>query len=86
MAERYIDPNCSDCKGTGQYVGLWLDVGPCLSCKRPKPETTPEPVSEHRCARAARALTPTSVVEKEEAEVRVNIDLKDTWKKLFQSP
>lgn len=82
MAEQYIDPNCSECKGTGQYVGFWLDVGPCLSCKKPAPET----VSEHRCARAARALTPTSISEKEDAEVRVNVDLKDTWKKLFQRP
>lgn len=79
MKEIKPDPNCEECKGTGTYVGLWLDVGPCRTCMVPKEAPL------HRCARAARAITPTNI-EPEQHEVRLNVGLQESWKKLFQKP
>lgn len=90
MADFKPDPNCKECKGTGVYVGLWLDVGPCRACqathaRRARGEEEEEEAPLHRCARAARAITPTRIPEAQ-PDVQLNVDLKETWKKLFQPP
>lgn len=80
MKEFVVDPTCKECKGTGKYVGLWLDVGPCRACQQRSQN------SVHRCARAAQALTPNIVEREEQPEIRLNVGLQESWKKLFQRP
>lgn len=87
--EKTVSKNvCKECNGTGKYVGLWLDVGPCQVCHgsgvvpiRAAAKSKVQSSCSHPAPEPKPAPAPAR-----SAKIKRNIDLNDLWKKMFHAP
>lgn len=79
---------CKECNGTGKYIGLWLDVGPCRGCHGsavvPSSAAAKSKVQSH-CSSSTPDPQPAAAPARS-AKIKRNIDLNDLWKKMFHAP